>query len=109
VALSSLYLVFVRLLQLIRLRGSDRDELAVEVVVLRHQVSVLRRQVGWPRLRPADRAILAALSRLLSVRRRQLLFVRPETLLRWHRDLIRHATLSPRCPVVGVSVMSSAW
>ena len=70
-ALSLLYLVFVRLLQLIGLRWRDRDELAIEVVVLRHELSVLRRQVGRPRFRPADRAVLAGLSRLLSIRRRQ--------------------------------------
>ena len=48
--------------------GRDRDELAVEVVMLRHEVAVLRRQVVRPALGPQDRALLAGLSRLLSRR-----------------------------------------
>jgi hypothetical protein len=46
--------------------GHDRDELAIEVVVLRHELAILRRQVDRPALRPADRAILAGLSRLVA-------------------------------------------
>ena len=88
-ALSFLYTAFVRLLQLFRLCRSEREELTVEVVMLRHEVSVLRRQVARPALRPADRAVLAGLSRLLSRVRRGRFFVQPETLLRWHRDLVR--------------------
>ena len=57
--------------------------------MLRHEVAVLRRQVVRPALRPADRAVLAGLSRLLSAARRGRFFVQPETLLRWHRDLVR--------------------
>jgi putative transposase len=89
VALSFLYVAFVRVVQLVRLAFRGQDELAIEVVILRHEVSVLRRQVARPALRPADRAVLAAFSRLLSALRRGHLFVRPETLLRWHRDLVR--------------------
>jgi putative transposase len=88
-ALSFLYLAFVRILQLVLLGRRDSDELAVEVVMLRHEVAVLRRQVVRPALRPTDRALLAGLSRLLDRRRRGRFFVRPETLLRWHRDLVR--------------------
>src|SRR5271167_3716033 len=58
--------------------------------MLRHEVAVLRRQVVRPALRPPDRALLAGLSRLLDRQRRGRFFVQPETLLRWHRDLIRH-------------------
>jgi putative transposase len=57
--------------------------------MLRHEVAVLRRQVARPALQPADRAVLAGLSRLLSAARRGRFFVQPETLLRWHRDLVR--------------------
>jgi putative transposase len=88
-ALSFLYIGFVRLLQLLRLSRRGQQDLAVEVVVLRHEVAVLRRQVARPALRPADRAVMAGLSWLLPVARRGRFFVRPETLLRWHRELVR--------------------
>ena len=88
-ALSFFYVAFVRLLQLLRLRRRERDELAIEVVMLRHEVAILRRRVNRPSLRPADRAVLAGLSRLVSKAGRGRFFVQPETLLRWHRDLVR--------------------
>ena len=88
-SLSFLYLAFVRILQLVQVARRESGELAVEVVMLRHEVAVLRRQVARPALRPSDRALLAGLSRLLSRARRGRFFVQPETLLRWHRDLVR--------------------
>jgi putative transposase len=57
--------------------------------VLRHQLSVLARQHERPKLRPADRAFIAALARLLPQRRRHGFVVTPATLLRWHRELVR--------------------
>jgi putative transposase len=95
VALPFLYVAFVRLLQLVRLSRSGQQDLAVEVVMLRHEVAVLRRQVARPALLPADRAVLAGLSRLLSAARRGRFFVKPETLLRWHRDLVRRKWTYP--------------
>ena len=94
-ALSFLYIAFVRLLQLVRLSWSEQEDLAIEVVMLRHEVAVLRRQVARPALRPADRAVLAGLSRVLSSARRGRFFVQPETLLRWHRDLVRRKWTYP--------------
>jgi hypothetical protein len=55
VALSFLYIAFVRALQLLRLQRSDDSDLAIEVVMLRHEVAVLRRQVERPVLRPRER------------------------------------------------------
>jgi putative transposase len=68
----------------------------VELLVLRHQLAVLGRQERRPFLRPADRALLAALARLLPPRRRQGLVVTPQTLLRWHRELVRRKWAQPR-------------
>jgi transposase InsO family protein len=87
--LSFIYLVFVSLLKL--LVGSRRPAQVkdIELIVLHHQLDVLRRQVQRPRLRSSDRAFLAALSQVLPPRRRHGLLVTPQTVLRWHRDLVR--------------------
>jgi transposase InsO family protein len=90
--------------------------LAVEVVMLRHEVAVLRRQVVRPTLQPSDRALLAGLARLLGRRRRGGFFVRPETLLRRHRDLVRrtwsyaHRPGRPSIPAGTVAIiLRLAW
>jgi putative transposase len=87
-ALSFLYRAFVRVVQLVRLSCRKDSTLAVEVVMLRHEVAVLRRQVHGPALQPADRAVLAGLWRLLPRLHQGRIFVQPDTLLRWHRDLV---------------------
>jgi putative transposase len=97
-ALSFLYVAFVRILELLRLSRREQADLAIEIVMLRHEVTVLRRQVERPALKPPDRALLAGLSRLLAPRRRSGFFVQPETLLRWHRDLVRRRWIFPRSP-----------
>jgi len=88
VTVSFLYRAFCRVVQLIRLIGRSNTNLAIEVVMLRPEVAVLRRQVHRPALEPADRAVLAGLARLLPRRRLGQFFVQPETLLRWHRALV---------------------
>ena len=81
---------------------------AVEVIVLRHQVAVRRRQVRRLDLEPADRAVLAGLSRLLPRARWAAFFVTPATLLRWHRNLIArrwtYPTRGPGRPPVTVEL-----
>jgi transposase len=99
--LSLLYLGLCRLLALLvsRVRcGTDEVELAV----LRHQVRALERQVhGRVRYRPADRALLAALSRVLPRDRWRAFLVTPATLVRWHKQLGKRkwrAWRRQRCP-----------
>jgi hypothetical protein len=75
----------IRLLALLVGGDATKD---LEILVLRHQLTVLCRQTPRPRLEPADRALLAAVSRLLPRARWSCFFVKPETLLRWHRRLI---------------------
>src|SRR5439155_24455874 len=90
---SLVYLLLRQVLQMLTQLGRDGSAKDVELLVLRHQVAVLRRQVHRPRLQPADRVVLAALSRLLPRARWPIFFVTPATLLRWHRELItRHWT-----------------
>ena len=82
---------------LVLLARSDRAKDA-EILILRHQVAVLQRQAGTPKLSWADRAILSALARLLpSGHLRQLhLIISPRTLLRWHAALVRRRWAYPR-------------
>ena len=83
-----LYLMFVRLTSWMALLAYSAASKDAELLVLRHEVAVLRRQNPRPRLDWADRAVLAALGRLLSKPQRTVRLVTPGTLLRWHRRLV---------------------
>jgi putative transposase len=97
--LSFLYWALRRLLELLVLRMRSERAKEIEILVLRHQLQLLGRQVARPPLRPADRALLAALSRMLPRRAWSSFFVTPATLLRWHRELVaRHWTYPHRRP-----------
>ena len=77
------------LLDLVVVRTLPERAQTIELLALRHEVRVLRRQVKRVRWQPGDRLLLAALSRRVPRRELWRLPVRPETLLRWHRELAR--------------------
>ncbi len=86
--LALVYAIARLLLDLLLLRRRPDASLQLEVLVL-HQLRALQRQVGCPRWRTGDRLLLAALSQRLSTAAWPAFLVRPETLLRWHRALVR--------------------
>jgi putative transposase len=85
VSLRLLYLIFRQVLGLVLLLGCPSSTKDVELLVLRHEVAVLRRTNPKPRLEWADRAVFAALVRRLPRALRFHRLVTPGTILRWHR------------------------
>ena len=98
VSLRLLYLIFQQVLGLVLLLGRTSSTKDVELLVLRHEVAVLRRTNPRPRLEWADRAVFAALIRRLPTRLRGHRLVTPHTILRWHRQLVRKKWTYPNRP-----------
>ena len=92
------YMAALRIFGLLALLARSNHAKDAEILLLRHQVAVLQRQVKSPRLSWADRALLSALARLLpGARLRQLrLIVSPRTLMRWHASLVQCRWTYPR-------------
>ena len=89
------YLTLCRSIQLLVLLARGDTAKDLEILVLRQQLTVLRRQVPRPRFEPADRALLAAVSRMLPRSGWSWFLVKPETLLGWHRRLVAGAWTYP--------------
>jgi putative transposase len=89
------YPTLCRSIQLLALLARGDAAKDLEILVLRHQLTVLRRQTPRPKLQPADRTLLAAISRVLPRARWSCFLVTPQTLLRWHRRMVASAWTYP--------------
>jgi putative transposase len=99
VALRLIYQMFAKLLSWIVLHTRSDTSKEIEILVLRHQLAVLqRRHTSRPRMTWTDRAVIAALTRLLPKPRRIGLLVTPATILRWHRQLVARRWTQPTRP-----------
>jgi putative transposase len=96
VAVRLLYLIFRQVMAWLGLLARSAQSKNAEILVLRHEVAVLRRQVNRPRLSWADRAVFTALTGLLSPACRLHRIVTPATILRWHRALVKRRWTQPR-------------
>ena len=94
-ALSFLYRLFRHIVEFVRVHQMGDAAKDAEILVLRHQLSVLQRQVARPRLTWSDRAVIATLARLIARERWAAFLVTPETILRWHRTLVRRRSTYP--------------
>jgi len=88
VAVRLIYQVFAKLLSWMVLHARSGTAKEIEILILRHQLTVLQRRNPRPRTSWTDRAVITALTRLLPTRRRLGLLVTPSTILRWHRRLV---------------------
>jgi len=96
-ALTLIYLIFRQQLAWLAVLTRDDAAKTAEILLLRHENAILRRQVKRPRRTWTDRAVITALAGLLPKARLAHLFVTPPTLMRWHRALVKRYWTHPRC------------
>jgi putative transposase len=103
--------VYLLVRRLVRAAAGSSEEVTrdVELLVLRHQLRVLRRQVGRPRLRRRHRLVLAGLSGALPRARWSSFLVSPRTLLRWHRELVGKKWACRREPLRAGQPSAPRW
>ncbi len=100
-ALSFLYRLVGRVVQLVGIHRMDAVAKDAEILVLRHQLTILRRHVARPRFTWSDRALMVTLAKLVPRKRWAAFLVTPETILRWHRTLVRRRwTYAPAAAAV---------
>ena len=121
VAWRLVYLIFWTMVGWLALLARRETSKSAEILILRHELAVLRRQVARPRPSWADRALIAGLAGLVPNARWPRLFVTPDTVLRWHRDLVRRHWTQPRrggrpatrptigCPILAMAAENPAW
>ena len=97
-SLRLLYLILLQVLRLVELIGRQASSKDIELLVLRHEVAILRRTTTTPRLNWADRAVFAALIRRLPTILRRHRLVTPATVMRWHRRLVTKKWTYPNKP-----------
>jgi putative transposase len=97
-AVKLIYQVFTKLLSWMVLYTRSNTANEIEILVLRHQLAVLQRRSPRPRINWTDRAVIAALARLLPARRRCGFLITPTTILRWHQQLVRRRWTTPGTP-----------
>ena len=90
-----IYQMFAKLLSWVMIHARSDTTKEIEILVLRHQLAVLQRRTPQPRISWSDRAVIAALARLIPVRRRHGFLVTPATILHWHRRLVRRRWTTP--------------
>jgi putative transposase len=95
VALSFLCRLVRRVVEVVRIHRMDAVAKDAEILVLRHQLAVLRRQVARPGFTWSDRALIATLAKLVGRERWAALLLTPETILRGHRALVRRRWTYP--------------
>jgi hypothetical protein len=98
VVVSLVYRALVTVVSWLVLLARSQASKDAEILALRHEVAVLRRTNPRPRLSWPDRAVLAALARILPKRLRERRIVTPGTLLRWHQRLVAKKWTQPKAP-----------